>query len=715
MPEAIASLVAVVGADITGLVSALGVANTAILGFAGIAAAGLGKAIGAAADFDSSLKNIQATSGKSASEMANLNKQLLEIGAGTRYGPQAVADAMYDIVGGVTNASTHMDILKQSIATAEAGQADLKSTTQGLIYVMNAYSLSAKDAAMVSDVFTRTVGVGVGTMDQFVSALAPIAGTAKTIGVSFKDLGKMTAFLTTKGFSASESATELQSAFTALLKPNKAMKNALKAIGFESGSAALKALGFTEVLRRLRAQSGNSSDALAKMFGRVEAFKGVLALTGGDFAAFSENFEKGVKGATSAAQSIQNEAFTAQWEKFKSQLETIGITIGQAVLPVLSKLLGGVTAFFDVLRTGGSAWDALRYGLGEFIDNILKAVGFSDTAANAIQRGFFVMIDAAQNGINILKGIIGQLWSNIRNGLDLLKNGAPLGDVLTAWGMQLQDWISGIATRFGPQIIVAFNALWSGVSSWFSNSAWPAVQGAVQGFFQSITDFFANGGATQLVGGIVQAIGVVGNWIRDHGLETLQAGLNGLFQGLSTFFAEHGTADLIKGIGDAVIAAGKWLIDVGLPLVTSAFETIVLNILQVLGKITTGIVKSVTDGISQALAAARNAVSQGINGSPIARNVAYSLPFGVGNILQYAFGGGRAGGGPVQPGMAYRVGERGPETLVMGSRGGYINPNGGGMPDTITLVLQAHEFEQHIKLDISKSVRRGTAIGRGGG
>jgi len=40
--------------------------------------------------------------------------------------------------------------------------------------------------------------------------------------------------------------------------------------------------------------------------------------------------------------------------------------------------------------------------------------------------------------------------------------------------------------------------------------------------------------------------------------------------------------------------------------------------------------------------------------------------------------GTRASGGPVTSGSAYLVGERGPEMLVMGNRGGSIIPNGGG-------------------------------------
>lgn len=48
----------------------------------------------------------------------------------------------------------------------------------------------------------------------------------------------------------------------------------------------------------------------------------------------------------------------------------------------------------------------------------------------------------------------------------------------------------------------------------------------------------------------------------------------------------------------------------------------------------------------------------------------------------------RAAGGPVAAGEAYRVGEKGPETLVMGARGGTIIPNGGGGGGPVEIVLQ---------------------------
>jgi hypothetical protein len=60
---------------------------------------------------------------------------------------------------------------------------------------------------------------------------------------------------------------------------------------------------------------------------------------------------------------------------------------------------------------------------------------------------------------------------------------------------------------------------------------------------------------------------------------------------------------------------------------------------------------------------------------------------GLGSLLSRGFatvfGGHRAGGGPVQAGKAYVVGERGPELLLMGGRGSHIVSNaalaGGGV------------------------------------
>lgn len=52
------------------------------------------------------------------------------------------------------------------------------------------------------------------------------------------------------------------------------------------------------------------------------------------------------------------------------------------------------------------------------------------------------------------------------------------------------------------------------------------------------------------------------------------------------------------------------------------------------------------------------------------------------------FGGHRASGGPVLPGRSYIVGERGPEMLHVGGRGGFVSPNSGAIT-----IHQHYRFE----------------------
>ena len=88
------------------------------------------------------------------------------------------ADAFYDIVSGVSDATTHMAILSNAMKTATAGQADLKATTSAMVGIMNAYSFSADKATFVSDVLTRSVQSGVLTMGELASAMPQVTGLA---------------------------------------------------------------------------------------------------------------------------------------------------------------------------------------------------------------------------------------------------------------------------------------------------------------------------------------------------------------------------------------------------------------------------------------------------------------------------------------------------------------------------------------------------------
>jgi len=93
-------------------------------------------------------------------------------------------------------------------------------------------------------------------------------------------------------------------------------------------------------------------------------------------------------------------------------------------------------------------------------------------------------------------------------------------------------------------------------------------------------------------------------------------------------------------------------------------------------------------GVIDTATAAAKSLSEGGSGT-------VSLPHGPGK---------RAAGGPVLPNSIYTVGEQGPETLVMGSRGGTVIPYGGSGQGAASRVI-------HLRID-SPIVLDGREVGR---
>jgi predicted nucleic acid-binding Zn-ribbon protein len=92
-----------------------------------------------AGQFDSSMRNIQSLTGETNESLGNLQKELLAIGSGTVAGPNAIADAYYNIASGISEAafgadvaSVRMGLLETASRLAEAGQANLDATAEAL-------------------------------------------------------------------------------------------------------------------------------------------------------------------------------------------------------------------------------------------------------------------------------------------------------------------------------------------------------------------------------------------------------------------------------------------------------------------------------------------------------------------------------------------------------------------------------------------------------
>lgn len=237
--------------------------------------------------FDSSMRNIQSLTNESDESLARLGKTLLSVGGTSVAGPNAIADAYYNITSGIGDATVRLDALRAAVKLAESGQADLGAAATGLIGIINAYGTSAENISGLSDVFFQTLNKGKGEPGGFVTALSSVSGLSASMGIEFAELGSAMSVIS-KTQEEAVAATQLKAVMVALMKPPAELAQALKTLGYESGSAMVKENGLAASLNLLKQAMGGSDDKMAKALSSSEALQAALALTTDTYGAFAK-------------------------------------------------------------------------------------------------------------------------------------------------------------------------------------------------------------------------------------------------------------------------------------------------------------------------------------------------------------------------------------------------------------------------------------------
>jgi TP901 family phage tail tape measure protein len=386
-----------------------------------------------AGTFESSMKNIQAITGLSAAEIDKLGTELLSIGGKAVGGPQAVAAAYNDVAGGITKVAAQMPVMTNALALAEAGQADLGVAANGLVKIMNSYNFTVGEtaeinarAAWASDVMTQAVGMGVGSMNEFVSAMAPISGMAASVGIGFDEIGSTMAYMTATTDTAATAGTKLQSFMAALQRPSDALATALQSVGISSGSAMLAEYGLAESARIVSNAFNGDQDAIAQAMGRMEAMKAVVSLTGSTYTDFAVEFGATMDGITAKSQSIQTESYESKVAKLNAATDSLQIKVGADI--------NRIKGFFVDMGAGfltHAVSPIINSPIGPVFTNIAAGAGLA--AKGVLDMGSGVLNAAAQFSVlavNIQN--VGGFTKLFTSSLQLL--GAPFKAVGTMVG-----------------------------------------------------------------------------------------------------------------------------------------------------------------------------------------------------------------------------------------------------------------------------------------
>lgn len=435
---------------IGGALKGLGAAGLAVAGGAvvGLTAA-LGSSVQVAGEFETKMNLLQAVSGATADEMAQIGQKAIALGADLTLPATSASqagEAMLELTKSGFSVQQAMDAAKGTLQLAAAAGIAEARAAEIASNAINAFGLSASDATLVADLLAASANassIEIGDVaDSYQMASAVFAGfQGPVVGAkeSLVDLTTAIALLGNVGIKGSDAGTALKQSLLQLAGPSAVAKDQMRALYLatmaegdagqnlnkvlqgnakarteglqgllesagataQAGDIAYDAAGkmrpFEEILR-LTAQATRSmsdemrNDAITTIFGAdaARAIIPLMKMEGEEWDKMATAIQR--KNAAAELAAARTKGWQGAVAGLQSQMETFQLLLGTAVLPVITSLIT------DHIAPAASSFVTFAQGILSSSDPLLAFAQSLTNVSPGLSAIAFYLIDLIRHG-----------------------------------------------------------------------------------------------------------------------------------------------------------------------------------------------------------------------------------------------------------------------------------------------------------------------------
>ena len=614
-------------------VAALGVASTAVVGFAK-------SAIDTGREFDSAMAQVGATLGKTTDEMGQnvvhttvtINGQIKEfdgtlrdfartMGSATKFTATECAQALNYMALAGYDAETSMQMLPNVLNLAAAGNMQLAEASDMVTDTQTAFGISLERTTLMVDEMAKAASTGNTNVQQLGEAFLRVGGLARELNGGFVTLS-------TGENVAVDGLQELEIAFTAManagVKGSEAgthMRNMLLKLSSptKEGSEALEAMGVA-----IFNAEGNMR-SLSEIFGDLSVTLGQMT-QGDKLQVISDLFN--TRDMASAEALLA--AVDQDWDRIGESILDAKVPLDTAVLAIQES-----TDAFKGMKTEGTG------GLKDIAATARAAMGTFggsvDDAAQMIAENFNVSLEDARIACSAVKGAMNEVSGAAAEMANTQLNNLN-GDI-TRFQSALSDAKIELADKVIPTLRQFVQIGTQGIPKIVEGFQKGGLEGAMSAFggvldkvleqvIKTIPDVVKAGGA--LLGALGQGIMDNMDKIINAGVEIITYLVDSMANGGLESFVD-GAVKIISALGSALLqqapALTKMAFDLATQLVTYLAEGVsadsgglyafitmlgnnILANLDPLLQAALQIITALVDGLLNALPAAMPVISQ---------------------------------------------------------------------------------------------------------
>lgn len=471
------------------------IAGTALIGTGTALATGLGAMVKTAADFEKGMSRVGALARASDEDLEKLTATAKQLGAETVFSASEAADGMSFLAQAGYKTNEIVAAMPGLLDTAAAAQSDLGVTADIVSNILSGFGLEADETGRVADVLTLAFTSSNTSLESLGNTMKYVAPIANASGQSLEMMAAAAGILGDSGIQSSQAGTALRAAIVRLVKPPEQAAAALENLGVNVADNEGKMKPLSQIVRELTSATEGMTEAdklatIAKITGTEAASAFITLMDAG--ADTLEEFTHELENSGGVAQEVadrQLDNLHGQLTLLKSGVEGMAISIGEALIPSIGKLVGYIQQAVEWFN-----------GLDESTKETIAQVTALSAVVSILGGGFLVLL-----------GFLPQIVSGFNS---VMTAGKALGSGLTFLATNPVGLIIAAVAALVAGIVIAYNKI-----DWFRefvDEAWEFIKEvfvvALEIILETVTEVF--------------------NFISEFIMDILD--------GLAEFWAEHG-------------------------------------------------------------------------------------------------------------------------------------------------------------------------------
>ena len=451
---------------------------------AGVTALGTAS-VTTAANFESSMSQVQATmgitkdamstvNGQSVNTMDTLSKLAKKMGAETAFSASECAEALNYLALAGYDTQQMCDTLPTVLNLAAAGDIALADASDMVTDAMSALGMGVDEAETMVDQMAKTASTTNTSVAQLGEGILTIGATAKSIKGGTAELNTALGILANNGIKGTEGGTHLRNIILSLQNPTDKAAAQMEALGLSIYDSEGNMRSMNDILGDLNKSmdgmtSAEKSNIISTIFNKTDlsSVNALLANTGETW----DSLQKSITDSGGAAQQMadtQLDNLQGQITILKSALEGLAISFGELLMPAIKQIVGWVQKFVDWLN-----------GMNDGTKKVIMTVALLAAALGPVLIVIGKVISAVGTIMTVVPKIAGVI--NTVKGAFAALNTTMLANPITLI-------IAAIAA-----LVAAFIYLWNNCDGFrqFWIDLWENVKQTAVTVWNAIKEFFA--------------------------------------------------------------------------------------------------------------------------------------------------------------------------------------------------------------------------------